>query len=323
MGFSIGFLAMSTLTTSATGVSRIDLYNRKTHICRLVEHEEFELRESPVPHKPAHLGGITVRTISNPCEVFKRECLPCQECGLYKLLADVMVCPMDKPRLFAGDGAEPSLCTLLAAPLKRSTELPVTTAAILYRFTRKGVAFAVGGDIRDTEIDAENARGFDGRRFRLTNRDGKRELSVVVEQIHLADVRLACQMFALVGAAVKTNLLSALHRCHAGIGDTFKTEHAFIVNYSREGAEEMADRLVGAVTIEHFADSANNQLRRQSKLLAAGMIAGSVKRNLPKGFLPEGDFTDPVAGGVELPEHIEECNGLFTVRRHFDFDSSH
>jgi hypothetical protein len=43
------------------------------------------------------------------------------------------------------------------------------------------------------------------------------------------------------------------------------------------------------------------------------MITGGMQGNLPEGFFGKGDFADPVAGGVELLEHFQQCGSLFTA----------
>ena len=156
-------------------------------------------------------------------------------------------CPPDKPRLLAGDGAEATLRALLATLLQACAKGAIAAATSLDRFTRKGVAFAVGGNIGDTEVDTQNAGGFQCGRFGLTDRDGKRELAVLVKQIDLSEAWLACEVSALVGTAVQSYLRSAAHGCQAGIGDTLETEHALVVNDSRVGAENVADGLVRTV----------------------------------------------------------------------------
>ena len=222
-------------------------------------------------------------------------------------------CPPDKPRLLAGDGAEATLRALLATLLQACAKRAVAAAASLDRFTRKGVAFAVGGNIGDTEVDAENAFGFDGGRFGLTDRDGKRELAVLIKQIDLSKAWFACEVSALVGAAIQSYLGSAVHGCQAGIGDPFETEHALVIDDSRVGSENVTDGFVRTVGFQHLANGTNGQLRGQAELVPARVIAGGVKRNLPEGFLCKGDFADPVAGGVELAEHLKKCNSLLAA----------
>ena len=83
----------------------------------------LELQKSPVAHQPAHVGGITVRSLPDPRKGLKGECLPCCKRGLYQMLTDNVVGVANEPGLLPSDLLQSTFRALTAILLQTRTKV--------------------------------------------------------------------------------------------------------------------------------------------------------------------------------------------------------
>lgn len=155
---SIGSFRMSTLRALLTGMFRVNLKQANAKHGSLVCQELLELKESPVG-MPRPLS-FSNRSGSDAFEILNGNRGPKCLSLLDDVFADYMVGVALKSFLSARQFSQMSFRRLRTFLLQCFTKPVITLACVLYLFAGECLAFGIGGDVYNTQVNSENLVGF-------------------------------------------------------------------------------------------------------------------------------------------------------------------
>ena len=159
---SIGAFRVTAPTALLGGVTSVHFKEGNAHSPAFVSRKGFELRERPVVEFGAHRPIQTVSSLTDALQPLDSECLLSVERHAGQGFRDTVIHVADKTGLFST-----ALCHSLRSRarflgLKFLTQAAAAFTDTLHRFACVRVAFAIGRDIDDAEVDADHAFGGEG-----------------------------------------------------------------------------------------------------------------------------------------------------------------
>src|SRR3990167_1032643 len=305
-----GRLAVAARVTGAARVAWIDDRHADAAQTGLVLDEAPELGEGPAA-LPRPLAMANRGPRADVRQVFERN--PAR--GVLSRgddrFADHVVLVSAKAGLPSRQGLQPLLGAACAATLQATPVLVVAPADALDGVAGVGAAVAIGGQVHDAEIDAEERFGFYGRAVWQVDRGVEVERAVTQDEIHLA--LDAVEPFALVGAVEQADAFPAAERQQANRRRSLETQDAFVVGHGAVRAKYRALGLVAAKALDGLPDGAHGHLRRQAESLAQLVIAAGLNRWGAEELRLEPDAGRVRRSGVECPHRRPQGRRL--VRR--------
>lgn len=315
MGLPVAFVAMPAREARPRRVARIDRDYRDARQLRLVTQEGAKLEERPV-RQPGALPSPNsfLAPGSQPFQVF--DCDTGPECLGFgnDRFGDSVVHRLLVTRLFAGEFLEPAFGGPGSPSLEGPASFQVSFPVPFHVGTGEAFARRIGGEVDDAEVHPEELG--DGRqvRFGNVNRDVQEPLAVAVNKVGLSLGE--GELLPLVFTHDKGDDLPA------GRADLYgNSVDALVavvlpvrVGHGGKGAE---GRLPGPVPFVGFADLSDDpdsHVGGDAVFSPQVFVNELLQPELVGGLLPERDFGDGIAGGIEPPHRIAESVGLFSRR---------
>ena len=266
----------------------------------------------------------------NAFEFFQGQSFPKCLSGGNQLFADAVVGVFSKVLFFLGNlflksvktaRTFAALCLLTGLVLQRLAQCAIFLARLFYFRAAKGLVLRSCGEVDHAQIHAHEIS--DGRGHNFGNIAHRLQVirAIAINQIRLAFAR--GQQLSLVFAADKGDGLPALYRPD---GNRVRSvvgviaQDAVIVGNRPICAESPLSVLVPFVGVRNFADSPDDDLRRQVKGFFDGLVNQPVQPELSKlPRLPSG-LADTVTGGIDRLQSIAQGLGLCGRRLQFQAD---
>ena len=305
---TVGLRNMPAGRTSARSISGIDSYDADTGKDSLVLDKGAKLMERP-GMMDATLSLANRNPVADALELFKSDPPPGAFGFRDQSLADRMVDVRCKPGFLALTFLQEPLGGLGAFGLKAFAEfsVPFSQAVDL----SAGISFAVGigGNVDDTKINAKPVFRIASRRFGDIHNHGQIKDAVTIDEIGLpANPFQSC---GLVFSEDNGNDLAALERQDGYTVHALPGENALVVDDCSVWAE---GRLLGFIPLVRFgnlADGADSQLCREIELFPDVVINDLLEPDFIGRALPESNFGNGVAGGIEPLHYFQESGSLF------------
>src|SRR5262249_26575136 len=155
---TIPFVHIATAIARPTGVARIHKHQCDTSPLRLVDQELSQLSETPIMLLAA-LPSSNRYPVADVGQIFQHQ-RGLRVFGIrHKLLRDCMVHPALKPGLLPGELLQTPLRTLGPGGLVGLAVGGTALADDLNRLSRVAVPIRIHGNVRDTQVNPQKARG--------------------------------------------------------------------------------------------------------------------------------------------------------------------
>ena len=211
---------------------------------------------------------------------------------------------------------ECALCSFRPCLLQTRTMSAVSSSAGFDMFARIRAAFTISGNLHNAEVNAKNPVCFDKRRVRNTHRRHKIEIAADKRKVSLTLTK--SEKSALVLTANKGQFQSPVNRPDRNLLFVNKpSQDAVIVSNCACRLKRALSALVEFVGVGDFSDSANNNLRGQSRRGSLRGVLRFMERVLPKRLIGPSPFTDTITDGVCGLHSAFQGIGLF--RRYDQF----
>lgn len=317
MALSIGFITVSALTTSAGGVTRVNENDGNTRSLCLVPNKTRQLKERPIAHLPTHFPIEAEAAFSNTRQVFEAQCLAGKKCRLHKLFRDNVI---DMPAVTRGFQAhlfESAPRPFRSRFLQAAAMIASAAAHSLDRFARIRMAFAVGGNLNDAEVNTQNTIRLNQRRVR--NADRSHQVEVAIDKGQITFALLKSKKAALILTANKRQFQATCHRPDAHLPFVrVPSQDTGIVGNRAQWLKCSLGALVQFVGVSDLADSTNNDLRGQPRFGALSRVLALVQRVLPKGLVLPSPCAETIANGVCRLHRLLQSIRLFGRYEQFD-----
>jgi hypothetical protein len=296
LAFAIAAFGMPTCATSLAGVGRID--KRYWHTCslRFVADKRSQLAEGPIAMSRSLLP-------CNPCprsdalEILKDKRTLRAFGFSNQPLADVVIGIFVKAPLATSELTQAAFGRLRSDLLERLTAHQIPLAAALDLLARKRFTVAVGRQIDNAQIDAQDTRDID----RLGRLDfaSNEQIPFATDQRQIGFPALGRKQFTLASATDEREDLPPIKRPDRNFR-TFQVirENAIVIGNRTQRRKRPLQLPIPFVRIGDFGDTAHRKLRGQMERLAHRLIGQVVDRELAKGFRLPCHLTDEVARGV-------------------------
>ncbi|MCW3050999.1 MAG: hypothetical protein JWN14_169, partial [Chthonomonadales bacterium] len=192
---SIRAFGMSASTALLRGILCIDFDEWYACSLAFVCQEEFELLECPVVEFGSHRPIQTVSSLPYAIKHFQSECLLSVKCHVHQGFGDAVVDVSNKAGFFPASLGHTLPCRAGFLGLEFLTQSTILLTNLADGFTGITVAFAVGGNVDDAEINTDHA--FRSEALGFCHRDSYTEvkLSVAQEELLLVLVFHAAVLF--------------------------------------------------------------------------------------------------------------------------------
>ena len=315
LALAIGLLAMPTGTARPGRVPWINQDHWDAREPGLVFYAQAQVRERPVAETAAKvLSNRWLDTGSDVFEVFKSdtdaECLGFRD----KPLADRMVDVLLEAGLSPAHAFQFPPSAFGSFPLMLlAGRLPATPVAV-HLGTRKCLPSAVSGEVHDTQVYAEEALDFNGRRFLEFDGAVEEEHAMPVHKVALAAD--AVQVGGLIVAEdVGDHQPTERYRQDAAPVAVLEAQDSFVVGHSTVWTEDWTDGLAGGGEgFRSLGDGADSHLSRQAeafpKLAVAEFLNGRTAEHagLEAGLGGEG------SSGIEAAHRVKQSGCWIGVR---------
>ena len=310
LSFSVSLLAVSAHVARLGRVARVYRFNRHAVQLGLVFDLRAKIKERPVGVSPA-LSVPNRYPFADAIEFFDGDTAS----GVVGLaddcLTDTMILVLLIPGLFAFYLAKFAFGRLRALVLKSSASVQLLLSRLLNCLARMRLAVAVGSDIHDAHVHADEIFHISRRWLFDSAGDVKIKTPIDIAQVRLS--ALAKEKFFLSIPGYIVNLDSSID-CpdrHDRLIKV-KAEDTRIVGNCPRQRKLALGLFVDFVSIGNFANATNDYLRRQSgEHRPAFVVCQLLKRKLVKRFGIPPDIGQPVASSVgELKGSFERINLL-------------
>ena len=319
LALSIGLFAMPTGRTSPGRVPGIHRHDGDSGQFRLVCHKGIELSERPTREPIPGVGATSRDPLADALEVFKGD-PSIRAFGLLDdRLADAVVFVATEPGFLPGHPAQLLLRPLGVPPLEPLALEVVLPADAFDVGPGVLLAVAVGGDVRDTQIDPDEVGGRDRSPRRDVRRHQQEPLAVIPED----EVGLPLgprELLRLVLAQHEGHEDATAERQQAHAVDALEGHHPLIEGHRGGRAEDGPDTLVALVSLADLGDAADRHLRRQAEPLAKLPVAGVLQLDLVGRPLLEGDPAQPICRFVEAFDGLAEPLGVLAIWQQLQLD---
>jgi hypothetical protein len=313
---SIPFIDATAGRTCPAGVARIDEQDRHAEHSRLVGDEGPKLAEGPIVQSCALGGPCGLNPVPDTLEIFKGD----RAAGAFGLrhecFADAVVGMRLKPALPAGHSLELAFGGLGAATLKPAPASAQLDTDGFNCLAGIGLAVAVGGDVDDAEIDAENVGRLDQVGIVEVADDGEIPVAAHEHQIHLAPA--VGEQPPLMVAADIGDLLPPAERPDRQLIVGQEPEDTVIERLGAVRPELAPGIGVDLVGVSHFGETSDRDLSRQAETVAKVAINQLLKGEVTEYLPLKSNLGQPVARLVASLKRLLKQDGLLWRRQQFD-----
>ena len=279
MIWSVPIIDASAARACFARVARIDEQHRHSCTPRFIGDELAELAERPVV-QPSSLSTSGLNPFADAGQVFQPNRAPGALRGIDEGLRNHVVDVGLEPPLLSRELAEPSFCGLCAAALKTSTAAREMCPDLLDGLASVMSAVAVGGDVDDAEIDAENVSGI--YKIGIVDIADTGDVPLATHE-HQIDLALAeGEQLALVLTRDVGNLLPSGYRPNRDRLVIDEAKDAVVIGLSREAPEGALRFPVELIGVRHLGDAAHGNLGRQVEHPARVAVRQLVQVELPE-----------------------------------------
>ena len=260
-------------------IARIDCDQRDAATLALVFEEGAELPEGPVPQASA-LFAAGRNLSANAVEFFNGDSASSAFGIQHDSLRYAVVRMFLEPRLLPGEFDEPPLGGPATDALQNPAALGVASADTLDVSTGIDLTVTGGGDIDDTEIDADPVARLELFGLWDVARRGQHPLAA-----HEAEIDPTLSEGEQI-ALLLTGDVADPHPAFEGPDRhhvlAFEAEDAVIVGLGGVGAEDGRDFAIDLEGVSDLGDAAHGRLRRQAELGASLDVGQLVEIELPE-----------------------------------------
>lgn len=299
----------------AARVSGINHHDWDTNQSGFIGQEEPKLVEAPGVVRAALLAGNRC-PVSDALKVFKGDAAS----GVFRLphekLADPVVHVTSKTTLLRPPLPEQALGRLAAFGLELRPKPRMARTKVGDVRAAEGLSVAVGGDVLETEIDAEKTARVE--RFGISDIDHnqKEELSIAVEKIGLSAHPVEPGL--LIGSGDPRHDLAPVERQDRDPVRPLPGQNALVVDDGPMRPEARPNGFIPFVDFRHLGDGADGHLGRETKAGAGVSVDELLQLDLVGAAMRVSDFRDGVASRVETFHRPEQRGGLLGRGQKFD-----
>ena len=229
--------------------------------------------------------------------------------GLDQGLADTVVCIALETLLAARQLSKPTLGRLCANRLKDGATMLIPLALGLDLLARENVSVTGNGNVHDTQINAEPSGRIELVRF--GDFADLMEIPFTVSENQISLTLSVFKKLKLTFASKEWHALTPAHRPDVDrLVSHSPRKNAFVIGDRSVFLERALVLPVEFVRVCDLGFSTYRYLRRQSKLLPNGIVAGVVEIILHECLGIPSHVTDVVARGIGLLKRIKKCIGL-------------
>ena len=312
MARPVGFLAMGALGTGPACVPGVDLDHRNTGQSGLVRKERDQLPERPTGEFVASVFAPSREPLSNPRQIFDDNTARGVFGSLDDRFRDNVIDVLAEASFLARDPLE-LLFRPLRIPFLEPLALQIMLAAnLLDRLAGIGVAVAVGRDVRDAEVDADEV----GRRHGggVGDVDGHEQEPFAVRPQNEVGLSLGVgERLGLVLPHHDRDDHTSFERQEADPIDPLERHHPLIEGHRGVGSEHRPDRLVSPVRFARLRDAADGRLSRETEPPAEVGVVKSLQHDLIRDLNVKCFARQPVGGFVEPLDRRLESGGVVAV----------
>lgn len=298
---SVGSFRMSTPRALLTGMLRVNLKQTNTKHGRLVCQELLELVEAPVGMlRPLSFSN---RSGSDAFEILNGNRGPKCLSLLDDVFADNMVGVALKSFLFARQLFQVSFRRLRTLLLQCLPKPVIALACAFYLFAGECLAFGVGGDVHDAQINPKNLVGFEWRG--IINLAGGKQVEVASVEDKVGFAAPMLQQMRLTLPADERNALPSACSPNADCRVIeIEREDATVVSNPPVFLETSLLFLIQLIGIGNLRNCAYGYLSRQAEGLACDVV----------GFVMEGELVEflpfPSYLGNSVTSSIHNLKGI-------------
>lgn len=310
------------MTTTRTGlrrIRRIQDFNRNPGKFGFVQDKLLQLVKRPAM-QIATLRATNPYPVADTLQILNSNTASGVFSPIDNLFADTVVFLFGESPLTAGKPLKHTPRRLGSFGLQ-SAALPKATAANAeHVHPAVLVAVAIGGDVDDTKINAQNAVNVNQiGRFNLT---GNEQVEVATNGTQVGFTPVALQEFPGAFPTNERDMLAAGECPDRRLPlKQIKRQDTRIVGESAMLLKAPLLLLAGLIAVSNLGDSTDDHLRGEGKLLTGRMVRQPVQAELAEHLLIESLFANPVARGVRLLKRGSEKLKLF--RRGLQFNLCH
>mgnify|MGYP006892193696 FL=1 len=314
---TVAFVDVTTGRTGPGGIAGIDQDHRHPRQPRLVLDVLAQLRERPAMQcRP--LVALNSCPLADATQVFEGN----PASGVFRLgddaLADRVVGVRGEATLLARQFLEAAARRLRALALQLGAQAAVAVAHVVHGAAAVDCSVAVGGDVRNTEINAKPAFRVNWRFVGNVAGRVQVELALAMHQVAFAALVLKQRQLMRAGHE-RDGLPTAKQPDRHGAVGKAEVQDATVIRYSAKFAKLPLRLFVQLVGVNDLADHAHGHLRRQAKLLADGVVRQPVDRDAAKGLLLPRHVTDVVGRLIGCLHRLQQKFTLFVSREQLDF----
>lgn len=313
---TIAFIDAATFGASAAGVLGIDQDHRHTRTPRLVRDKRAQLKEGPTMQRGS-LAATNRNPLANPTQVFEGNRSLCVFRLRHKLLADAMVGIFRKTSFLARKFLQFALGRPRALGLQLGAQSAVVAAHGVDMAGRVEVSIRVNSNVLYTQVHTQHTIYLNRLSLCHFNRGREKERTVCQYQIRFAFPRL--QQLLLSFPTYKRNSQPPLN-CpdrHRRVRQSPRQD-AIIVSNTACRPKRAWGVFVQLVSIRHFGNDTNSDLRRQAKVSSDSLVAQVMQAIAFEGLGLPSLLTDIVARSIGTLQRAFERVSLFGSGQKFD-----
>ena len=323
LALAVGFLAMATDRTCATGISRVNGDNGHSVQLALVGQELAKLSEGPA----AHLGSLL---FTEPCaladvrQVFQRNSARRVFGKQNERLADNVIRVAAETALLVADPSHGAASVLSCAtltghlPSERAADVVVLYADGLDMLPADMLAVAGGDELIDAKINAQELLDFNGSLVGQVDGAEQVELPIAVDQVALALEPV--ESLPLVFAEDDRDDLPTLQGENANPIHTLEGHQSLIENHSAQRLEHRVLSFVALEAINGLSDCANGHLARQTESFTKFTVTECMNARLTESVSVETDLGRMAGSSIERTHSVQQHRLLIGVRQNCNLD---
>ena len=296
LAFAVEAFGMPTHTTTLAGIGWIDKRYRYACALRFVADKRAQLAEAPIAVSRSLLP-FNPRSLANALEILKDDRPLCAFGFSDKPFADVVIGVFLKAPLATFEVAQATFGRLRSDLLERLTAVRIPLAAAFNVLTRKRFTVAVGRQIDNAQIDAQDTLDIDWfGRFDFASNE---QIPLATHQRQIGFPALCGKQFTPSLTTNERNCLSPVECPDRNLG-TFEVvgQDAIVVRNRTVSLERALCVSIQLVGIRDFSDTAHHKLRGKVERLAHGLISQPVDRELAECLCFPRHMADIVTGSV-------------------------
>ncbi len=293
---TVPFVDTAASRTGARGVARV--YRDHWHARQrcLVLDKRTELGKRPAMQGGA--SGLSSRyPLADVRQILQRNPASCAFGLFHDAFADAVVGVRGETLFSTRQLLQVTAGAIRLCCLQSLAQAAMTVAHPLYALALMHFAVTVGGDVRNTEINAKPAFRVNWRFVGNVAGRVQVELALAMHQVAFAALVLKQRQLMRAGHE-RDGLPTAKQPDRHGAVGKAEVQDATVIRYSAKFAKLPLRLFVQLVGVNDFANTADDQLRRQVKIGPYHAVRQAMHRHAAKALFGPCSLADVVAGGI-------------------------